>query len=49
MIGIMEPGEMSICRQIEQVCQAYGGQISCYFFDMVIFSPEQIARVGIKR
>lgn len=37
--------EILVCRQTEQKCQAYGGQIICCFFEMVIFSNEQIATV----
>ena len=45
MVGIVKLAEISVCRQTEQGCQAYGGQIICYFFEMVIFSNEQIATV----
>ena len=41
----MKPTEISVCRQTGQGCQAYGGQIVCYFFEMVIFCNEQIAMV----
>lgn len=45
MVGIVKLSEILVCRQTEQRCQAYGGQIICYFFEMVIFSNEQIATV----
>lgn len=45
MVGIVKLAEIFVCRQTEQGCQAYGGQIICYFSEMVIFSNELIATV----
>ena len=45
MVRIIKPAEISMCRQTGQGCQADGGQITCYFLEMVIFSSEQRAMV----
>lgn len=44
----MKPAEISFLGKLSRDVKHIGGQIIGYFFDMIIFSREQIARVCIQ-
>lgn len=48
MVEIMKPAEISFLGKLSRDVKHIGGQIIDYFFDMIMFSREHIARVCIQ-